>query len=312
MQTQSRTIQQTSSTLVIVDPLVARFKRLRKMMVISIAMAVIGWALIIGSFILASRDGSPMTSMLPLFIFVFGCALFSWPLSLINSFRQEHFWKRMEERRQAAANGEQNLLAAQQPVPNAQALSLPITIRQRPNWFTLLILPAILIVLVAILFPLMFNLFPQSFTSPHHTHLSPLTNAIIIGVPVLLLLLLCVVLVAVMYFKGRQQLTVTENGLIIPGFRKAHSISWQEARLFAIDGIFGAKNYQHPSIFEVSSARDIVRWTWIHANNRRVLFPAKPAMSTENYNQQMEAVLALIAGRTGLPLYDLRDKKGRT
>ena len=307
MQTQSRTIQQTASTLVLVDPLVTRFKRLRKMMLISIAIAVIGWALLLVSYILAIRAGSPLTPMLPLYIFLIACALISWPLSIFTSLKQEHFWKRLEQRRQEAAAGDQSLLAAHQPVPNAQALSLPLTIRQRPNWFSLLLLPGIMLIVTAIALPIMLNILPRSVG---HRPVPSLFMPIFIGIAVALILIYCVVIFAILYNKSRKQLTLTEHGLIIPSFRKAHSISWQEARLFAIDGIFGAKSYPHPAIFEVSSARDIVRWGWVRPNSVKVIFFAKPTVPTEDYNQQMEAVLSLIAGRTGLPLYDLRDKKG--
>jgi len=36
------------------------------------------------------------------------------------------------------------------------------------------------------------------------------------------------------------------------------------------------------------------------------MFFAKPTISSEEYDKQMQALLSLIAGRTGLPLYDLR------
>ena len=309
MQTQSHTMQQSAPTLVIVDPLVTRFTKLRKRMKVSIILTVIGWGVIIACFLLASKfsSSSTLNSFIPLYIFVFACGLFSWPLSIFTTIKQEHFWKRLEQRRQEAAAGEQSLLAAQQPVPNAQALSLPLTIRQRPNWFSLLLLPGIMIVLSAILLPIMFSLLPRTIA---HRQVPSLVIPIFIGIAVALILIYCVVIFAILYYKSRKQLTITEHGLIIPGFRKAHSISWQEARLFAIDGIYGAKSYQHPSIFEVSSARDIVRWGWIRSNSVKVIFFAKPTVPAADYNQQMEAVLALIAGRTGLPLYDLRDKKG--
>ena len=67
-------------------------------------------------------------------------------------------------------------------------------------------------------------------------------------------------------------------------FRRVHSVSWQEAKLFAIDGIFGARRYPHPTIFELSGTNDIVRWTWMRHSNLRVLFYAQPVLSEEDYN----------------------------
>jgi hypothetical protein len=122
------------------------------------------------------------------------------------------------------------------------------------------------------------------------------------------MLLFCGLLFGVMYFKARQHLTVTEHGLLLPGFRTVHSVSWRDAKLFAIDGLFGAKRYPHPTLFELSSPNDIVRWTWMRPGSLKVLFYARPALSQEDYNQQMQSLLSFIAARTGLPLYDLREK----
>jgi hypothetical protein len=53
-------------------------------------------------------------------------------------------------------------------------------------------------------------------------------------------------------------------------------------------------------------------WSWIRHSNLRVLFLARPALSKEEYDRQMQALLSLIVARTGLPLYDLRDKPARS
>lgn len=309
MQTETHPMQHQGQSLVKVDPLVARFKRIRKWMIISIIVAATGWILIIVAMVLAGRAKSPLSGLMPLYAFILLCTLASWPLNIFNTLRQERFWKRLEARRQAAAGGDQSLLATQQPVPNAYALQLPLTIQQRPNWLTLLLVPGFIIVLMAMAVPLMYIFLPQVVVLPHHRQLPQLWIGITIGFTALLMLILCAILFGVLYGRVRQQLTITEHGLIKPGFRKAHSLSWKEARLFAIDGLLGTKNYQYPIMYELSSANDIVRWGWMHQSNRKVLFFAKPTIPAEDYNRQMEAVLSLIAGRTGLPLYDLRDKK---
>src|SRR5262249_36848797 len=64
--------------------------------------------------------------------------------------------------------------------------------------------------------------------------------------------------------------------------------------------------YPHPIVYELSSAHDVVRWAWMRQNNRRVIFFAQPTVSAEEYERQMQALLSLIAAKTGLPLYDLR------
>src|SRR5690242_1853542 len=54
-------------------------------------------------------------------------ALLVWTLLRLRS------WKRFEQRRQAATQGQQSLLALEQPVPNPSALSLPSTIIHHPS-----------------------------------------------------------------------------------------------------------------------------------------------------------------------------------
>lgn len=110
-----------------------------------------------------------------------------------------------------------------------------------------------------------------------------------------------------LYVGAREQITVTERGLIKVGLlRKVHSVSWEEAQLFAIDGVSGSMKYPHPIVYELSSMHDVVRWVWMRRSNRRVIFISQPTVSVEEYKRQMQALLSLIAARTGLSLYDLR------
>jgi hypothetical protein len=244
---------------------------------------------------------------------------------LFFSTRPVKFWERLERRRQMAAGGDQKLLASEQPRPDANALPLPTvlgqsspvtsdsslltTVVQRPNWNIFLVIFGVAFLTVIIFAVIIFLFLPTLLPPlPHHRALPLAFVFIAVAVFVVLMLLYCSILFGVMYFKARQHLTVTEHGLIMLGFRKVHSVSWQEAKLFAIDGIFGARRYPHPSIFELSSANDIIRWTWMRRSSFRVLFYSQPVLSEEDYNRQMQSLLSFIAARTGLPLYDLRDK----
>ena len=87
---------------------------------------------------------------------------------------------------------------------------------------------------------------------------------------------------------------------------KIHSVSWQEARLFAIDGMYGLKKMDRiiPTRYELSSAHDIVHWGPL-LNSAVVSEKAvTPLQAQANY---IKAMHLLIAARTGLPLYDLRE-----
>ncbi len=201
----------------------------------------------------------------------------------------------------------------QQKMPNIVKVE-PTLKRLRLSRLLMLIggggmLLSIVAIVIGSLFDKSSIFFPVLFPPlPHHQALSPVFVIIVVAIFVVLMLLYCGILFGVMYFKARQHLTVTEHSLIMFGFRKVHSVSWQEAKLFAIDGLFGAKRYPHPTLFELSSANDIVRWTWMRRSSFRVMFYARPMLSEEDYNRQMQSLLSFIVARTGLPLCDLRDR----
>lgn len=313
------TNQRQESTVVAVDPTLQRMRSSRLLVLIA---GVLGLAIICIGVIAPLLDKH---STFPTGYLIF-MAIYFIAMSLYVTW-MTRFWKRLEQRRQAAARGDPNLLAADQPRPDANALSvptvigqpstrdqissapgplsLPTTIRQRLSRTVVLFFGAA--VLLAAVSAVVATLILSALLPPH-VFLS-LTAIIIIAVILLFLfVVLFGIILAVIYAKVRQQLTVTETGLIMPGFGQVHSVSWREARLFAIDGVVGAKRYPHPALFELSSASDVVRWTWLRRSNGKLIFFARPMLPEEEYNQQMRALLSLIAARTGLPLYDLRDK----
>ena len=100
-----------------------------------------------------------------------------------------------------------------------------------------------------------------------------------------------------------QQLDVAEDGLTSHSMGQASSLRWNEARLFARYGTFGAQKSGAALTYELSSAGEIVRWTWV----RHKTYPVglEPTILPDEYNGQMEALLSLVAAKTGLALYDL-------
>ncbi|SRR5216683_2462521 len=279
---------------VMVDPALAGLRTLRTAMVVCIALCILGFV----GLLVVSRFGLHLllsTHFAPLSLAGY------ITIALIIVLIQIRFHKRLEQRRQRAANGDASLLAVEQPAPNTMALPLSITIGQRPKWGTLLLLPEIVLALMAVLALLL-------IIPPSNGQALPQSNVFILAGSLLIVtLLLCGLLIAGLYASAREQITVTEHGMIKVGLlRKVHSVSWEEARLFAIDGVYGSMKYPHPILYELSSAHDIVRWGWMRRNSMRVVFIAQPASSAEEYDRQMQALLSLIAARTGLPLYDLR------
>jgi hypothetical protein len=292
MAMRSHSIQQEAVDGVAVDPVLLQLRKICRLGFVVIAL----WAVIfIGLWLIfRSGDNSLFSLLLNPFPFIFALII-----------PQKIFYKRLERRRQAAARGDHSLLATEQPVLDTTAFPLPITIGQRLRWSTLLISSGVIwLVILIVTIALIVFLLPSL---PDYQSLIPSFVFIALGASAIMTLLIEGPILTVFYIKAREQITVTEYGLIKVGLlRKVHSVSWEEARLFAIDGVYGSMKYPHPILYELSSARDVVRWGWMRRNSMRVVFFAQPAGSVEAYERQMQGLLSLIAARTGLPLYDLR------
>jgi hypothetical protein len=219
-------------------------------------------------------------------------------------------WKRFDIRRQAAAQGDTSLLATEQPMPDAQAVSLPLTIRMRSN--RRLQIAVTVTLFLSLLLPFfigfIFGLQTHAAHPTHPVHMQPLF--IIMGIWALITLVLVGIVYAILYIKGREQVTLTDYGIMISGVTpRMQSISWNEARLFAIVNSSNLKrfNERQPLMLEVAGEYNLVRWTWLRPKSFRSGF-AVPMLPPEEYEQQMRGVLSVIAAKTGLPLYDLRKK----
>jgi len=121
-------------------------------------------------------------------------------------------------------------------------------------------------------------------------------------------LVACAVQLASAYASAREQITLTQDGMLLIGVApKVRSIPWSEAKLFAIRTFPGAKRFPYPAQLELASSGEIIRWTWIHQGGWYWRFySAEPTEPMEVYEQHMQGVLSIIASRTGLPLDDLR------
>lgn len=288
------------------DPQLEKLNKNNQRFKWSIILVACGTVLMAASAIFSFWDKHALAIFLPdLFIMLFsGVSLVSSRLLTKNV---SNYWKRLEQRRQAAARGDQRLLADEQPVADAHAYPLPLTIRQRPRMASFAILVACTLVSclvgggIAILF------LTRMQPSPHHTSLSPLFTFVFIGIFALLGLAMALVVPIVLYTKVRQQITLTEDGLIQVGLSpKVRSIPWSEARLLAILSIYGAKKYPSPALFELSSGNEIIRWNWLRKNSMSMWYFANSRADAAEYERQMRSALSIIAAKTGLPLYDLR------
>jgi hypothetical protein len=297
MFTRNHTILQGDQGRVKVDPTLSRSR-------ISCVLIYVGAAMLVTSSILLFllHESNPFPSIIYFIIFATNIP------GSISVIKRVGYKERLEQRRQAAARGDQSLLAAVQPLQDATALPMPITLgRHHKGKIYILILTVNLLLLLILSIPL-YIVLPHLFPLLPGGSLSQQAFAmIILGSFVFLVLLVFGLLLGILYAKEREQLTVTEYGLIKIGlWGKVQSMSWQEARLFAIDGMYGLKKIDRiiPTRYELSSAHDILHWGPLLDTAVVSGGVGNPLQARANY---LQALHSLIAAKTELPLYDLRE-----
>lgn len=197
--------------------------------------------------------------------------------------------RRTEKRRRAAVSGAQWFpLASPQPYPDPEALPLPFVITIRPGWLAFLLTPVITwtAVVGVVYFGFWSYVWPN--TGPV-IHTLVLTLALMLAISTGFLLSLY------------HWIEVDVDGLTIRTLFWSKSMLWHEARLFAVDAALKAK--ETPNHYELSSAKTILRWPWKRKPSRFTRLSCPFA----EYEWQMKALHSVIAARTGLPLYDLRE-----
>jgi hypothetical protein len=79
---------------------------------------------------------------------------------------------------------------------------------------------------------------------------------------------------------------------------------WEEARLLIMYDDYKAQKSGAAITYELSSATDIVRWTWVRRKTYAV--GLQPTVPFAEHSRQMQELLALVEEKTGLALYYLR------
>ncbi|GAC1356901.1 MAG: hypothetical protein NVSMB38_38850 [Ktedonobacteraceae bacterium] len=222
--------------------------------------------------------------------------------ALVITILQGSYWQRIEQRRLTATLGDRTLLAAEQPQPNAASLRLPASITLRYRKESLLLWPTAL-VLLGMLLGAFLSFMSEFVHQPSFFHrLTPAGWVLFLFIPIAMLITIAVFVVVFSQLLG-QQLGITEDGLTSRSMGQTSSVCWNEARLFARYETFGAQNSGAAITYELSSATDIVRWTWVR--RRTYLVGLEPTLSLAQYVRQEEALLSLVAAKTGLALYDM-------
>jgi hypothetical protein len=241
--------------------------------------------------ILAPRpSGYPI---LPFSAFIVVTNIFNFAMNIA----QERYWKRIEQRRFAIIQGDQTALAVEQPRLNVASMRLPLTIRLRYTKKFLLLLIAI-IVLVSLFVAGTFSWIGSWFFT---------SNALLFFLVMFFLsatLFIVIIFIVLFPNSSRQQIEVTESRITAHYGGKVATVRWEEARLLTMYNTFGAQKSGAAITYELSSARDIARWTWVR---RRTYLPGRePTVPLDKHNRQMQELLTVVQAKTGLPLYDLR------
>lgn len=251
---------------------------------IGISTAIFG---IIGEILLLLNSAGILSFVIMLPLIYFGAALFKY-LSP---------WAQVEKRRQLAALQKKKYVhrASKQPVPDETVLTLPCTIRLRPKWTIPLICFGVLapstsaaLLLLAYTIPPVPDWVPVAIIGT-----SVFFAALVASIPLVL---------------GWQRIKVSEKGInvqecSVPSIGcNQRTIKWSEIRLFAI--YLTRKPADQQICYELAGPTIIVRWRRMRPDAS--FHFTKPPASFDEYDRQMDALLSVIAAKTGLPLYDLR------
>ncbi|GLV58303.1 hypothetical protein KDH_51360 [Dictyobacter sp. S3.2.2.5] len=199
-------------------------------------------------------------------------------------------------------------LAAIQPQPNYVPLQAPLVIEQRINWayFFKDVCYAVIVIFALYAFGI-----GVEYLLWRNIYMDVVTWSIITFVILFSLFIMALTARSA----AKEQLIAMGNGLLKKANGKEEFMPWHEVRLFAIDpmnisdkntSILTSGKHNEPTFFELSSEQAILQWQWLHAPRWYELTIAQPVVSYEAYNQQMQALLSIIAAKTNQPLYDLR------
>jgi hypothetical protein len=209
----------------------------------------------------------------------------------------------LEARRQAVLQNP-HLFPTEQLAANADALPLPFTPQQTVRRTRLLgslvlLMPAVGLLVWG------WQRYYVSLPTPDVTSFQLMASGGVCTIAMLIDL-------ARRYRAWREQLMLTEDGLAISNlWGRRRIIPWGEARLFAFDECLVRGKKSFTLLFELSSASDVIYWEWVVHINTALPPQTDLPFFSQGHDHQLEAILSLIAGRTGLRLYDLQEYKVR-
>jgi MFS family permease len=213
--------------------------------------------------------------------------------------------KRLDKRRSLAVLGDQSMLTTEQPVPNVNALPLPISIELRPsNRIYYILLGAIIVggLIGGIIVSFLFH-------TGNHTgnHSSLIVLIIVLAISIAVLILLLAILFFILRKQIRYQVHVDEQGISVSYSKITTRVDWNTARLFTVNAV---KKLRRPRFYELANEDTLVRWIWVQ-RDITPLYILRPTIPQEEFDRQMQGLLEVVAGKTHLPLYDISEPRAK-
>ncbi len=280
------------------DPWLDLQRRQRRFLAISIVL--LGIALLVSivslflpTFKISWNNVSSIVYMGGIFVFV-----------ILSFLSQKKAVKRHTQQHQRMVAGDANLLAQEQPSPNGPGLSLPTKITLCPKRGTINWIYGILGFMALFFAGLTIWALVVFFTTPYDAYDTggDLIFAAIIGS----LVLFFGVGIWFLWSRSRYWVNATETGLQARFNGRRMRIAWEDARFFSVEG-FGSKDaiyHKQPLVYTLSGEQGGVTWLQLLSEHQSGL--QQSVLPFDQYQQQSQALLELVASRTNLPLHDMR------
>lgn len=208
----------------------------------------------------------------------------------LRRYAQLRFLKRIEHRRNAAANEEKHWLATSQPTFKQSAFTVPLILSMRLKLMHI----CFWLGLVCVgLFPEMSNpvsISAQGFQTLNYFNL--VIDSIILSI---------IIVVGIALLATRYTVMATDSRLNSPDGK---IIDWQDFRLFTYYKIPGLLGRKEVVTYELAGPYQVVSWNFL-LDPQSPFTVWKPILLPEEYQRQMQTLCELVVAKTGLQLYDL-------
>jgi hypothetical protein len=220
-------------------------------------------------------------------------------------------WKKLERARQRAVRSHFSSVTAILPFPAIFApFPSTVSVRLRRNWLATCIAGAIYAPLIGLILWIFVSGWQMNMQ--YLVQHGEISGWLLLGSILYSLLYWIYILPAIItiIFAPRQLLIATQEGLFCRQGLRFSSISWSEARLFAV-----IAELKGMPVYELASSTSIIRWAYEPGSDGGLPTAAigiapfglvRAENSTEEYQWQIGQITALVAAGTGLPLCDLR------